>query len=333
MEKKTILYVGYGLEDGSYYGMHHLNEKYCIRYARFDSRGVFHSIKNNLLLLKHADYLFMGYLYESPLVMISILKLLGLLNRRIVVISHTSLTSPQNFFLRNIYKIIYSAIDAFLFFSPKNMNESNLSGIVNQQKFHLFGWGKELSYMDSHFTVSDKSFFISTGREHRDFQILIDAFSRTSSLLEIYVNKYNYNTSDNYCFLEQYMDKYPNIRIVFMDNTEGTYEKLCQRVAEARCVVIPLKNDKTNYCLGLTSLVEAMALGKPIISSPNSYSPIDIEKENIGIYASTIEEWMAAINQCTEELAFEMGLRARKLAEKTYNINSTVKLLDQIFSK
>ena len=119
------------------------------------------------------------------------LKACKILNRRIVVISHTSLASPQNHFLRIIYQMIYSAIDSFLFFSPKNMDESSFSGMVNPQNLHLFGWGKELSYMDSNFTVSDESVFVSTGRENRDFKTLIEAFSLTSASLEIYVNKYN----------------------------------------------------------------------------------------------------------------------------------------------
>ena len=334
MEKKTILYAGYGPLDGRYVGLHHLKEQYIFKYAHFHSHGrVLRNIKNNLLLLKHADHLFMEYLYESPLILISMLKLCGMFHQRIVVISHKSLTSPQNKFSRLIYKMVYSAIDTFLFFSPKNMNESSSSGMVNPQKLHIFEWGRELPYMDSHFTLSDKSFFISTGRENRDFKILIDAFSKTSASLEIYVNRQNYNTGNDYGYLKQSMGIYPNIKIVFVENTEHTYEKLCQRVAEARCVVIPLIREKVNYCLGLTSLVEAMSLSKPIISSPNPYSPIDIEKEKIGIYASTTEEWVTAINQCTEGCAFEMGLRARKLAEKTYNISSTVKLLNHIFSK
>ena len=143
----------------------------------------------------------------------------------------------------------------------------------------------------------------------------------------------NYNNGNNYSYLEQYVDRYPNIKIVFVEDTEHSKEKLSQRVAEARCVVIPLIKERTNYCLGLTSLVEAMALGKPVISSPNPYSPIDLEKEKIGIYASTTEEWVNAINRCTEKCAHEMGLRARKLAEKEYNISPLVILLDQLFSE
>ena len=193
-------------------------------------------------------------------------------------------------------------------------------------------WDGNLDYIDSHFVVSDNSFFISTGRENRDVKILIDAFSKTNASLEIYVNKRNYNTGNNYSYLEEYVGKYPNIKIVFMEDTELTYEDLCQRTAEARCVVVPLIDKRVNYCVGLTSVVEAMALGKPIISSPNPYSPIDLEKEEIGFYASTVDEWMDAITRCTETKAHEMGCRARKLAGETYNIHTATTLLDHIFS-
>jgi glycosyltransferase involved in cell wall biosynthesis len=87
-----------------------------------------------------------------------------------------------------------------------------------------------------------------------------------------------------------------------------------------------------NYCVGLTSIIEAMAMGKPIISSPNPYSPVDITKERIGIVADTLDEWVAAIKYMNDhpEEAEVMGKRARLLAEQCYNINSTAQLLDEM---
>ena len=320
--------------DGSYFGLNLLTDKYILKRVHFETRNrAIRFIRNNLLLLvRHADYLFMEYLYEAPLLMISALKMCRLSNRRIVAVSHTALKAPRNIFLRFIYRMVYSSIDTIMFFSPKNLEESVTSGMVAPQKARLLGWGRNLDYIDSHFVVSDNSFFISTGRENRDVKILIDAFSKTNASLEIYVNKRNYNTGNNYSYLEEYVGKYPNIKIVFMEDTELTYEDLCQRTAEARCVVVPLIDKRVNYCVGLTSVVEAMALGKPIISSPNPYSPIDLEKEEIGFYASTVDEWMDAITRCTETKAHEMGCRARKLAGETYNIHTATTLLDHIFS-
>ena len=165
MKKKSILLAGYGPLDGSYFGLNLLTEKYILKRVHFETRNrAIRFIRNNLLLLvRHADYLFMEYLYEAPLLMISALKMCRLSNRRIVAVSHTALKAPRNIFLRFIYRMVYSSIDTIMFFSPKNLEESVTSRMVAPQKARLLGWGRNLDYIDSHFVVSDNSFFISTG--------------------------------------------------------------------------------------------------------------------------------------------------------------------------
>ena len=81
---------------------------------------------------------------------------------------------------------------------------------------------------------------------------------------------------------------------------------------------------ETNYTVGLTTLVEALALGLPVIATRNSTYPINIDKEGIGItipyYDSvTWEKVLRQISQNPEQLQ-EMGKKARQLAEKTYNL-------------
>ena len=173
-------------------------------------------------------------------------------------------------------------------------------------------------------------FFISTGRENRDFDLMINAFAKTNAQLELYTNRINYD--NNYESLEAYLNKYPNVNIQFVDKSNDTTLRLAQRTAECRCVMIPLMKNHVNYCVGLTSIIEAMAMGKPIISSPNPYSPVDITKERIGIVADTLDEWVAAIKYMQDhpEEAEAMGKRARLLAEQCYNINSTAKMLDEV---
>ena len=77
-----------------------------------------------------------------------------------------------------------------------------------------------------------------------------------------------------------------------------------------------------------------MALGKPIITSPNPYLPIDVEKEQIGLVADSLIDWINAIKfiQTHKEEVERMGKRARLLAEERYNIKSTISLLDKIMS-
>ena len=70
-------------------------------------------------------------------------------------------------------------------------------------------------------------------------------------------------------------------------------------------------------------MVEALALGKPIICSRNPQIPIDFDKEGCGIsvdYYDT-QGWENAITYIYThpKEAAEMGKRARKLAEERFN--------------
>ena len=77
------------------------------------------------------------------------------------------------------------------------------------------------------------------------------------------------------------------------------------------------------------TLVEAYALGIPVVCSKNPNFEIDIDKEGIGIAVEygDVEGWVKAIRYLSThpEKAREMGENARKLGEKRFNL--------EIFSK
>ena len=288
-------------------------------------------IVNNIRMLKNVDVVFMSYVYESSLFFLAFLKHFGLCNHKIVVISHNTLRTGCRIYDRLLFRFIYSSIDVILFHSHKNMDESIELGLVRKENAMFFYWGDDLNFIDKNYKSSTNPFFISTGRENRDFDVLVNAFVKTGLSLELYTNKFNYES--DYSFLQTAIGKYSNIQIQFVDNSSLTIRMLAQRTSECCCVVIPILHNHICYCVGLTSIVEAMAMGKPIISSPNPYSPIDLEREGIGIYADSIDEWEKAIRyfKHNPDKLREMGKRARQLAEKRYNINETAILLEKIF--
>ena len=75
---------------------------------------------------------------------------------------------------------------------------------------------------------------------------------------------------------------------------------------------------------GLTTLVEAFALGIPVICSRNPNFEIDIDKEGIGITVeyNDVQGWIDAIRYIADhpEEARRMGENARKLAEERFNL-------------
>ena len=71
-------------------------------------------------------------------------------------------------------------------------------------------------------------------------------------------------------------------------------------------------------------MVEAMALGIPILCTRNPQMPMDLEAEGCGIYMEPYDTagWERAIQYIIShpEEAKEMGRKGRLLAEKYYNV-------------
>ena len=90
------------------------------------------------------------------------------------------------------------------------------------------------------------------------------------------------------------------------------------------------------YTVGLTTLVEAFALGLPVICSRNPKFQMDIEKERAGIYVdyNDTEGWKQAIRYLYThpEEAQQMGANGRKLAEREYNLEHYSRELSQILT-
>lgn len=346
MERKKIIIVGYGLQtlrnmfsQGNmssrlFYGLIELEKKYEVEHVSYDSRGgLLAFVRNNLCVLRQTDVVYTTYLYEQPFILLSVLRLMGLYRRRkVVAVCHTRLRLRGGWLSRWLSRLVYNHLDMVLFHSQRNLDESVADGLIRSERTRFFLWGDELDYIDRTYRVSSGNFFISTGRENRDFNLLVSAFGKTNAPLELYTNRVNYG--NNYESLDLLQGRYSNVNIEFVDKSNDTTFRLVQRTAESLCVVIPLMKSHVDYCVGLTSIVEAMALGKPIISSPNPYSPVDIEAQGIGIVADTEADWVAAIDwvQHHPEEAVLMGRRARKLAEEKFNIRSTSQMLDEVLT-
>ena len=316
------------------YGLAQLEDKYQIEHVSMKRPTLKGTLRNNIIALKTCDILFMTYLYPQPLVLIAILRVLGFYRKRkIIGICHVSLIQGQNIIENIILKYVYNTFDTILFHSQRNLEESVGKGLIKRDCTEFLYWGDDLDYVDKQLITKQGTFFISTGREHRDFPLLISAFSNTIATLELYTNLVNYDS--NYEYLLGMKGMHDNIKIKFVEKSTETTRMLAQRAAECICVVIPLIQKDIYYCLGLTSVIEAMALGKPIISSRNPYSPIDIEKEGIGFFVDDEESWIKAINFIANnpQKAFDMGRKARKLAEQKYNIQECAKQIQSIFEK
>lgn len=65
-----------------------------------------------------------------------------------------------------------------------------------------------------------------------------------------------------------------------------TLKQCQQKIAKAQGIVVIPSAAGLTYCTGWTTIVEALAFGKPIICVDNPYYPFNIEKEGCGIYVT-----------------------------------------------
>lgn len=344
---KKILDVGFGrrtlydlccstqMSSKWLYGMAQLTANYKIEHISWKQFSLKGNIVNNLKMLKPCDVLFQTYFYAKPFYLISVLRKLSLFRKRkLIGISHTALRTRNNKWNNWMLKMVYNSFDKILFHSRQNMIESIEEGLIKSEKCEFLFWGEDLEYIDKNINISQGNYFLSTGRECRDFPTLISVFSKTTNIpLQIYTNKINYD--NKYNFLEEEQGKYENILIKFVEKSAETTHQLAQKAGGCLCIVIPLNKDDIYYCLGLTSVIEAMAMGKPIISTRNPYSPVDLEKEGIGFFVDDEPSWSNAINYISNHPteAKEMGRKARLLAEKLFNIERCANQIERIINE
>ena len=211
-------------------------------------------------------------------------------------------------------------------FSRKLIQDSIATHKVPEHKLELIHWGPDLAFYDhllKELPAEPREGFISTGKENRDLKTMLQAFSQTDENLEVFIAEECGNL--NYKKIADNLTLTDNICIHY---TEGVipYE-LAKKVARKKAIVICCLDFP--YTVGLTTLVEAYALGIPVVCSKNPNFEIDIDKEGIGIAVEygDVEGWVKAIRYLSThpEKAREMGENARKLGEKRFNL--------EIFSK
>lgn len=264
------------------------------------------------------DIVFFPYLSHFALVFYLIKKICKR-HYKIYGWQHKKITLSRFYLLKLLYTRLYDNIDGLFFLSPKNLDESliELNMAHKNNNFHFIPWYADIKYFDTFkYVRTQNEYFISTGKENRDFDTLISSMCKTKSSLKIFTNEK----------LDTHGAANIELNVGYFD-----YNKLLKETVSSYAVVITIQSESINYCVGLSSLVEAMSLGRPLIATYNPYWHIDIEKEGIGILIknNTIEEWTKAILflQNNPELANEMGNKAKLLVQEKYNYDVTISTL------
>lgn len=312
------------------YGLTHFQRNGIIpvihKFKTFASRKklMLYNLKTILGCKEDYDVLY-GTSYRGIELLI-FLRALGLFRKPIAIWHHQAVPETKGFLKRQLSRLFYKGIDCMFFFSEALINDSLKTGKVKKERLHLIHWGADLDFYDHLLEekgLEKKYDFISTGKENRDFQTLLQAFRISGLPLELFTSPSN-GDKDYEATLQQYKN-IPNIHIQL---THGIIPyQLAKEVAQAKVVVISCLDYP--YTVGLTTLVEALALGLPVISTRNPKYGIDIEGNKAGMLVGYNDEngWEDTTRFLEEhpKRAIEMGRNGRHLAETTYNLENFTK--------
>lgn len=259
-------------------------------------------LRNSFKILYIVDFLPKDYI---PFPILKLFK-----KSKIVVLMHShpygkgKKVESTGWIKKKILNFYCKGIDKALFFSPLSMKEAIKSGALPENKCQLIHWGENLDFVKRKLrsNIEKGSYWLSTGKERRDTIILSEIENKLENFLYV---------RHGMPFHECQIKTCQSMGIVVVPNAEGL-----------------------TYCTGLTTIVEALALGKPIVSIHNPYFPFDIEKEGCGIYARTSDEIILAIKKITSDntLYERMSSNCFRMSKK-YNMNVFANELDTIIKE
>jgi glycosyltransferase involved in cell wall biosynthesis len=304
----------------------------CIEYDRnslinkIGKKLLINNLQQQLNLLKKSkeyDLIFVPFI--SDVFFLAILKLLHCYKKPILGLGLDTYIpfkkNPIKRFRQKMQRyVLTNGIDQILFFNEKIYHKSNEYGILGKKVSFTDTWGVDLdifrSYSERQTELPTMDYIYTTGISGRDYKTLIEAFKEIDFKLKI--------TSKGDDDVNLQNNKLPN---VFIDHSikPGLYSVglIRKDYYNSLAVAIPLVKSSQLETIGITVIMEAFAMGKPVISTINPMYPFDLQKEKVGLYVdyNDVEGWRQSVNYLINnpDEAREMGERGRFLCEKKYN--------------
>ena len=292
------------------------------------------------VLTCHEHYDALYATHYKGLELVVLLRALGLFRKPIIVWHHQPIVKSKSRLRELLGRFFYKGFDRLIFFSQKLVDDSLKAPKADPRKLVVGHWGADLAFYDkikaelkaeqispshhntpspSHHNTPSPS-FIATGKEQRDQPTLIEAFNRTGRHLILYIGiNPNPNVPNPNLEAVERCESADNIDVVKICGLLP-YE-IAREVTKADCVVICCH--RTRYTAGLTTVVEALALGLPIICSRNPQIPVDFDRLGCGISVEygDVEGWQRAVEYIAThpDEARLMGERGRAIAEQMFN--------------
>jgi glycosyltransferase involved in cell wall biosynthesis len=262
------------------------------------------------------DAIYSAHHLTTPL--LALLRKLRVLETPVVAIAYQSF-SPS-LLSRLFTALCVDGNDHIICLDPQLQEDLIQQFKIPEAKLSVAKWGVDLPFYEAVPLPEhnpEPPLILSTGKTYRDYQTLLKAIDSLNcqlkiSCFDIEGVKAGLSLPTNAHFYEGVLP----------------WRAVLQEYHKAYAVAIPLGHypRKPNNAVGLTVLLEAIAMGRPVVMTRNNLSRyvMDIEAAGIGLWVETgdIKGWKDAlsylINHPTE--AAQMGQRARQLAEQSLNL-------------
>ena len=258
------------------------------------------------------------------------LRAVGIIRVPIVCLAHhPPLGGRASVIRRPWVKLALKGTAAFPSLSRAVANQINLLA-PGRALSSALKWGPDLTYYPQY--RPGREGVISAGRTGRDFVTFGRAASRTSSSVTI--------VCPTRYVVDEFNEFKSNVTILANpDEMHFTYRELIEMYSKTQAIAIPMA--ETSSLCGISSLLDALGMGRAVIMTRNSLIDIDVEGEGIGftIAPGDIDGWQRAIQfiEDNPNEAQAMGYRARCFAEERYNselfAESLLKIIDRVLEE
>ena len=246
---------------------------------------------------------------QSETWLLARLRYLGLFRCPIVAVIH----HPIQGRLRG-GRMFVKGHDRLLFLSQRACEDALDDWPDVKRQSEVISWGVDLDFYDQqdHWPHPyGQAYFVSAGKANRDHQTLVDCAGAGQHKTLIVCSA----------------DTRPSVIdadwVTVVGDRSGhalTYGQLTSVYRSARAIVIPLAH--VVGLAGLTSLLDAIACGRPVIMTRNALIDVDIEALGFGVWVPVGDR--EALGQAMrrladdDELVTAMGAKARAFAEQQY---------------
>lgn len=284
-----------------------------------------------LFILKEIDIIYAPFAAATTKLLL-ILKLFGFIKVPIVAVIHYPLlgSNSQNKLVKYFGRNLVGGFNRMVFISHKikeeNIKTFSLKSDEKENRFFHMDWGAETSFYKESIEVpssGDEKYAISVGQTDRDFDTLIEAFKSIDFNLRIY---------SKLGFVSKVKNIPPNVQIF----TSGvTYKELLDIYKNSRMILICFKMTQQST-LGLTSLLDALAMGKPVVITENEYLDLNVEDAKIGftVAEEDVDGWIFKIKLLlsNNQMCLEFSENALKIQKEKYNMDDFGVNINHVFN-